>query len=337
MKLPALYPMKFKPQLKEKVWGGSQLALQLGKEGNENIGESWEISGVKYNVSVVSNGILKGRSLTELLEQYHEDLLGKSVAERFGNEFPLLFKFIDASKDLSVQLHPNNTVAKERHNSFGKTEMWYILNTEKDARLILGFNREMDKSTYMKYLSEGNITDILHSEEVKEGDAFFIAPGIVHAIGAGVLLAEIQQTSDITYRIYDWDRPGTNGKMRELHTDLALDVIDFDISKAKLNFSEIDNESVIVCSSAYFETYSLRLTKNFQKDISKIDSFIVYMCVEGEAIINSEENSVLSSNDLAKGEELKKGETLLVPACANHVSFETKGATLLEVYVPGNS
>jgi mannose-6-phosphate isomerase len=337
MKLPALYPMKFKPQLKEKVWGGSQLALQLGKEGNENIGESWEISGVKYNVSVVSNGILKGRSLTELLEQYHEDLLGKSVAERFGNEFPLLFKFIDASKDLSVQLHPNNTVAKERHNSFGKTEMWYILNTEKDARLILGFNREMDKSTYMKYLSEGNITDILHSEEVKEGDAFFIAPGTVHAIGAGVLLAEIQQTSDITYRIYDWDRPGTNGKMRELHTDLALDVIDFDISKAKLNFSEIDNESVIVCSSAYFETYSLRLTKNFQKDISKIDSFIVYMCVEGEAIINSEENSVLSSNDLAKGEELKKGETLLVPACANHVSFETKGATLLEVYVPGNS
>jgi mannose-6-phosphate isomerase len=337
MKLPALYPMKFKPQLKEKVWGGSQLALQLGKEGNENIGESWEISGVKYNVSVVSNGILKGRSLTELLEQYHEDLLGKSVAERFGNEFPLLFKFIDASKDLSVQLHPNNTVAKERHNSFGKTEMWYILNTEKDARLILGFNREMDKSTYMKYLSEGNITDILHSEEVKEGEAFFIAPGTVHAIGAGVLLAEIQQTSDITYRIYDWDRPGTNGKMRELHTDLALDVIDFDISKAKLNFSEIDNESVIVCSSAYFETYSLRLTKNFQKDISKIDSFIVYMCVEGEAIINSEENSVLSSNDLAKGEELKKGETLLVPACANHVSFETKGATLLEVYVPGNS
>jgi mannose-6-phosphate isomerase len=336
MKLPALYPVKFKPQLKERVWGGSQLALQLGKEGNENIGESWEISGVKDNVSVVSNGILKGRSLTELLEQYHEDLLGKSVAERFGNEFPLLFKFIDAREDLSVQLHPNNAVAKERHNSFGKTEMWYILNTVEDARLILGFNREMDKSTYLKYLSEGNITDILHSEEVKEGEAFFIAPGTVHAIGAGVLLAEIQQTSDITYRIYDWDRPGTDGEMRELHTDLALDVIDFEISETKLNFSKIDNESVIVCGSAYFETYSLRLTKNFQKDISKIDSFIVYMCVEGEAIINSEKNSVLSSNDLAKGEELKKGETILVPACVNHVSFETKGATLLEVYVPGN-
>jgi len=337
MKLPVLYPIKFKPQLKEKVWGGSQLALQLGKEGNENIGESWEISGVKDNVSVVSNGVLKGRSLTELLEQYHEDLLGKSVAERFGNEFPLLFKFIDAREDLSVQLHPNNAVAKERHNSLGKTEMWYILNTVEDARLILGFNRKMDKSTYLKYLSEGNIIDILHSEEVKEGDAFFIAPGTVHAIGAGVLLAEIQQTSDITYRIYDWDRPGTDGEMRELHTDLALDVIDFKNSKAKLNFSKIDNESVIVCSSAYFETYSLRLTKNFQKDISKIDSFIVYMCVEGEVIINSEENSVLSSDDLAKGEGLKKGETLLVPACANQVRIETKGATLLEVYVPGKS
>jgi len=337
VKLPTLYPIKFKPQLKEKVWGGSQLALQLGKEGNGNIGESWEISGVKDNVSVVSNGILKGRSLTELLEQYHEELLGKRVAERFGNEFPLLFKFIDAREDLSVQLHPNNAVAKERHNSFGKTEMWYVLNTEKDARLILGFNREMDKSTYLKYLSEGNIIDILHSEKVSEGDAFFITPGTVHAIGAGVLLAEIQQTSDITYRIYDWDRPGTDGKMRELHTDLALDVIDFGSANTKMDFFEIDNKPVTVCSSVYFEVNSLRLTQDFQKDISKIDSFIVYMCVKGRAIINSEENSVSSFKALVKGEQLIKGETLLVPACANHVSFETKGATLLEVYVPGNS
>ena len=337
MKLPALYPIKFKPQLKEKVWGGSQLALQLGKEGNENIGESWEISGVKDNVSVVSNGILKGRSLTELLEQYHEDLLGKSVAARFGNEFPLLFKFIDAKEDLSVQLHPDNAVAKERHNSFGKTEMWYVLNGGKGARLILGFNQEMDKATYLKYLSEGNIIDILNSEKVTEGDVFFIPPGTVHAIGAGVLLAEIQQTSDITYRIYDWDRPGTDGKMRELHIDLALDVIDFGSSNPKIDFSEIDNEPVTVCSSVYFETNSLRLTKNIQRDISKIDSFIVYMCVKGEAIINSEENSVFSSNALSNGEQLKKGETLLIPACANHVSFGTKGVTLLEVYVPGNS
>jgi len=315
------------PQLKEKVWGGTQLAIQLGKEGNGKMGESWEISGVKDNVSVVSNGILKGRSLTELLEQYPEELLGKSVIERFGNEFPLLFKFIDAREDLSVQLHPNNAVAKERHNSFGKTEMWYVLNAEKDARLILGFNREMDKTTYLKFLSEGNITDILHSEKVSEGDAFFITPGTVHAIGAGVLLAEIQQTSDITYRIYDWDRPGTDGKMRELHTDLALDVIDFGNSNAKLQFSVIDNNPVNLCKSAYFETNSLWLTQNFQNDISKIDSFVVYMCVEGEVRLISEENS----------EQLKKGETLLIPACANHVRIETKGATLLEVYVPGNS
>ncbi|TDI74174.1 MAG: mannose-6-phosphate isomerase [Bacteroidetes bacterium] len=337
MKLPALYPFKFKPQLKEKVWGGTQLAIRLGKEGNGKMGESWEISGVKDNVSVVSNGILKGRSLTELLELYPVELLGKGVVERFGNEFPLLFKFIDAREDLSVQLHPNNAVAKERHNSFGKTEMWYVLNAERDARLILGFDREMDQATYLKYLSEGNITDILHSEKVSEGDAFFIAPGTVHAIGAGVLLAEIQQTSDITYRIYDWDRPGTDGEMRELHTDLALDVIDFGISNARLQFSEIDNETIAICKSVYFETNSLRLTQNFQKDISKIDSFVVYMCIKGEARIISDENSVLSSMALAKGEQLKKGETLLIPACTNHVNIETEGVTLLEVYVPGNS
>jgi len=314
MKLPTLYPLKFKPQLKEKVWGGSQLALQLGKDGIGKIGESWEISGVKDNVSVVSNGSLKGRSLTELIELYHKELLGKNVAERFGSEFPLLFKFIDAREDLSVQLHPGNAIAKERHNSFGKTEMWYILNAEKDARLILGFNREMDKSTYLKYLSEGHITDILHSEKVTRGDAFFITPGTVHAIGAGVLLAEIQQTSDITYRIYDWDRLGTDGKMRELHTDLALDVIDFGDSNTKLRFNEIEDNPVVVCKSDFFETNSLRLTQNFQREISQIDSFVVYMCVEGVARIISEENSVLTSIALAKGETLIKGESLLIPA-----------------------
>lgn len=331
MKSPNLYPLKFLPQLKEKIWGGARLALQLGKDSNGNIGESWEISGVKDNVSVVSNGILKGRSLTELLELYHEELLGKSVAERFGNEFPLLFKFIDAREDLSVQLHPNDTVAKQRHNSFGKTEMWYILNTEKDGRLILGFNRKMDEATYLKYLSEGNITEILHSEKVAKGDVFFIAPGTVHAIGAGVLLAEIQQTSDITYRIYDWDRPGIDGAMRELHTDLALDVIDFGSSNTKLQFSEIADETVAICKSAYFEANSLKLTQNFQKNISNIDSFVVYMCVEGEAIITSTRVPLEAS---AKGEPLKKGETLLIPACARQLTIETQGATLLEVYVP---
>ena len=326
MKLPSLYPLKFQPQLMEKVWGGHQLALRLGKQAKGSIGESWEISGVEEHVSIVDNGIFEGRPLTELLELYGSELLGGGVADRFGTTFPLLFKFIDAREDLSVQLHPGDALAKERHNSFGKTEMWYILHAEKDARLIMGFNREMDKKTYQKYLSEKQITRILHSEKVTEGDAFFIAPGTVHAIGAGVLLAEIQQTSDITYRIYDWDRPGVDGQMRELHTELALDVIDFNPSNAKLQFSEKDNEAIEVCKSAYFVTHSLKLNRDLQRDLTTIDSFVVYMCVEGHAIIGCEDSS----------EVLKKGETLLIPACEKQVSIETKGATLLEVYVPSD-
>ena len=324
MKLPELYPFKFHPQLKEKVWGGKQLALQYDKKANGNIGESWEVSGVAESISTVSNGVLEGRSLTELIELYSDELLGKSVIQRFGNEFPLLFKFIDARENLSVQLHPDDAVARKRHNSFGKTEMWYVLHAEENARLILGFNREMDSETYKTYLSENKIIDILHAEKVAKGDAFFIAPGMVHAIGAGVMLAEIQQTSNITYRIYDWDRPGTDGKMRELHNEEALDVIDYNATNAKLNFTELENQSVEVCSSAYFTTNSLKLTEGIERDISAIDSFIVYMCIDGQAIIDV-------NNRI---EEIKRGETLLIPASESLLSIETKGATLLEVYVP---
>ncbi|MEM7087887.1 MAG: type I phosphomannose isomerase catalytic subunit [Bacteroidota bacterium] len=324
MKLPYLYPIKFHPQLKEKVWGGGQLALQYGKRAVGNIGESWEISGVSGSVSRVSNGIFEGRPLTELINLYGDELLGKSVVERFGTEFPLLFKFIDAREDLSVQLHPDDRVARQRHNSFGKTEMWYILHAEEDARLILGFNCEMDAKTYQSYLSENKITEILRTEKVRKGDAFFIAPGTVHAIGAGVVLAEIQQTSDVTYRIYDWDRPGIDGKMRELHNEEALDVIDYNLPNAKLNFRELKNRSVEVCTSDYFTTNSLKLTEPMERNISEIDSFVVYMCVDGEAIIDLKDHS----------EELKKGETLLIPACESALRIETKGATLLEVYVP---
>ena len=324
MKLPALYPFKFYPLLKEKVWGGEQLAKQFGKKAEGKIGESWEISGVAESVSTVSNGVFDGRPLTELIELYADELLGKSVIQKYGNEFPLLFKFIDAREDLSVQLHPDDRVARQRHNSFGKTEMWYILHAEENARLILGFNREMDATTYQTFHSENKITEILHTEKVKKGDAFFIAPGTVHAIGAGVMLAEIQQTSDITYRIYDWDRPGIDGNMRELHNEEALDVIDFKASNAKLNFTEVENQPVAVCTSAYFTTNSLKLTNNLERDIRKIDSFIVYMCIDGQATISVKDRT----------EEIKKGETLLIPACESALRIETNGATLLEVYVP---
>jgi len=324
MKLPQLYPLKFYPQLKEKVWGGQELSKQFGKHAEGTIGESWELSGVPGSVSQVSNGVFEGRPLTELITLYTDELLGKSVWQRFGNEFPLLFKFIDAREDLSVQLHPDDTVARERHNSFGKTEMWYILNAEEDARLIVGFNRPMDSTTYQQHLTDNTITEILNSEKVKKGDAFFIAPGTVHAIGAGVLLAEIQQTSDVTYRIYDWDRPGTDGNMRVLHNEEALDVIDYNAPNAKLDAPSKINQSVELCTSAYFSTHVLELTESIKRDLSAIDSFVVYMCTEGIAEVTTSETS----------EEIKKGDTLLIPASIDFVAIKTQGATLLEVYVP---
>jgi mannose-6-phosphate isomerase len=194
--------------------------------GNE-IGESWELSAVSSDESVVSDGPLQGKLLNELIEIYKADLVGKSVYERFGNDFPILIKYIDAQKDLSVQLHPHDHLAKERHNSFGKNEMWYIMDADPGAQLIAGFSKDTDQSEYQQYLQNGQIEDLLHYESVKRGDTFFIRTGTVHAIGAGILLAEIQQTSDVTYRIFDWNRKDKDGNTRELHTELTLDAIDF--------------------------------------------------------------------------------------------------------------
>ncbi|HER08916.1 MAG TPA: mannose-6-phosphate isomerase, partial [Bacteroides sp.] len=201
-----LYPLKFKPILKDKIWGGSRLREVLGKEASDRAGESWEISGVSGDISVVENGFLAGNDLTELVEVYMGDLVGEHIYEQFGLEFPLLIKFIDANDFLSIQVHPGDELARERHNSFGKTEMWYIVEAEADGQLIAGFNREMDRDTYLEHLQRGTLKEIVNFERVKKGDIYYMPSGRIHAIGAGVLLAEIQQTSDVTYRIYDWDR-----------------------------------------------------------------------------------------------------------------------------------
>jgi mannose-6-phosphate isomerase len=323
-KNPPLYPLKFTPILKEKIWGGKKLSKLFQKNGTGNIGESWELSGVDENVSVAANKPLSGMSLTNLIEIYGASLLGEKVFKHFGNTFPLLFKFIDAEADLSVQLHPNDTLAKERHNGFGKTEMWYIMHAEENARLILGFNRKMDESTYLEFLSENKLTEILKEEKVDKGDAFFIAPGTVHAIGAGVLLAEIQQTSDLTYRIYDWDRPDTDGTKRELHTELALAAINYEEAKAKITYPDKKNQPVLLKTNRYFETNKLRLTQPLSRDLSGLDSFVVYMCVDGSA-------NLMADNIMTT---MSTGETILVPACLKNISFDTTSATFLEVYIP---
>ncbi len=319
------YPIKFIPRLKEKIWGGKKIKEILHKKGDgERIGESWEISSVEGDISVVSNGKDEGKDLRELLEIYGEDLVGKKVYEKFGNNFPLLIKFIDASTELSVQLHPNDKLARERHNSFGKTEMWYILQADEGARINIGFKKTLHQNTYLEHLKEGSLISLLNFEEVKEGDAFFINSGKVHAIGGGILLAEIQQTSDITYRIYDWDRKDEQGNPRELHTDLALDAIDFEVKDDyRLSYNHKTNTTSNIATSPYFTTNFLPVKEKILLDHRELDSFIIYMCMSGKAVVTVNNNS----------EAIEKGQTLLIPAKCREITILAENAELLEIYV----
>ena len=319
-----LYPIKFAPILKEKIWGGQKLKTLLNKASDlPNIGESWEISDVEGDTSIVSNGSLAGKSLKYLLETFKSDLLGEKNYEVFGNKFPLLIKFIDAKEDLSIQLHPNDQLAAKRHNSFGKTEMWYTLQADEGANLIVGFNQDMTPEKYSSHLENKTLTEILNFDNVKVGDTYFIEVGRIHAIGAGVMVAEIQQTSDITYRVYDWDRVDDDGNERELHNDLAIDAFDFNMpDNFRVAYSKIENQSNQMVSCPYFKTSYLEVTTTIKKENNK-DSFFIYICVEGSATITYKGHS----------ENIKKGETILVPASIKHYEINSKKATLLEVYV----
>jgi len=320
-----LYPLKFKPIVKDKIWGGPKLRDVLGKKASDKAGESWELSGVEGDISVVENGFLAGNSIQELAEVYMGDLLGDKIYERFGVEFPLLIKFIDAADFLSVQVHPDDAMARERHNSYGKTEMWYIVESDK-GQLIAGFNRKLEKELYLQHFKAGSLKEILNYEDVAPGDIYFMPAGRVHAIGAGVLLAEIQQTSDVTYRIYDWDRTDEQGHPRELHTDLALDAIDFAFhSKYKTDYLPLLNSTVNAVDSPFFTTSVIQLDQPVEKDFNLIDSFVIYMCMEGAVGITYGKGEV---------ETMKKGETVLIPAeLKNLALIPTEASSLLEVYI----
>lgn len=320
-----LYPLKFRPILKERLWGGTKLKEVLGKPIESDItGESWELSGVKGDISEVANGPLEGTSLEDLIHQQPEAVLGKSVVERFGNEFPILIKFIDAKQDLSIQLHPNDKLAKERHNSFGKTEMWYIMDADPGAKLIVGFNKDVEKTEYIESLEQGTLLDLMNYEEVEEGDTFFINTGKIHAIGAGVLLAEIQQTSDVTYRVFDFNRKDKDGNLRELHTGLAVDAIDYQMKDDfKVGYPSTKDTVNDMVDCPYFKTNFLELTKNLKQDLSQRDSFTIYMCVGGKVTITNDWGSAT----------IRKGETALLAASSTFVEIEAKGAKLLEVTI----
>lgn len=321
-----LYPLKFSPILKDRIWGGNKLKSVLKKSSpKDNLGESWEISGVEGDVSVVNNGFLAGNTLEEIIEIYMGDVVGDPIYNKFGTEFPLLFKFIDANQDLSIQVHPDDKLSKERHNAYGKTEMWYVIDVEPKSQLISGFVKKTNKEEYLKSLKEGQLTSLLKPHEVKPGDTFFIPAGDVHAIGAGVLLAEIQQTSDITYRIYDYNRKDSEGNTRDLHTELALDAIDYNDTNEKVDYTSKLNTPTKLASCPYFETNLLHLNSNYERDVYILNSFVVYMCVEGSATIHYNENNT---------ETITKGETILIPASISSIAIEPNVETkLLEVYI----
>jgi len=320
-----LYPFKFHPIFKEKIWGGNKLTSILNKKtSGNNIGESWEISAVKKNFSIVANGIYKGQSLKKLLKNYTSGLIGHKNYKTFGETFPLLIKFIDAKENLSIQLHPNNKLAARRHGSFGKTEMWYVMQADNDANLIVGFNQKITSEKYIKHLNNKTLPQILNFDKVKQGDAYFIDVGRIHAIGAGVMLAEIQQTSDITYRVYDWDRADANGNFRDLHNDLAIDAIDFNMKDDfRIEYAKTKNEINKVVSCPYFTTNYISIYSKFILKENTFDSFIIYICVEGEATITTSDYS----------ETIKKGETLLMPAAIKIFKIKAEKAELLEVYI----
>ena len=320
-----LYPLKFEPILKERLWGGSKLKDVFGKAiPSEITGESWELSAVPGDVSLVANGALQGKSLQFLIDTYQSDLLGKSVLQRFGTEFPILIKFIDANKDLSIQLHPNDELAKQRHNSFGKTEMWYIMDADPGAQLIVGFNRDVEKEEYKESLKNNTLLELLNYEDVEEGDTYFINTGKIHAIGAGVLLVDIQQTSDVTYRVFDFNRKDKNGNLRELHTDLALDAIDYSRKDDfKVDYSKTKNTTNAMVDCPYFKTNALILDGSYQQDISLSDSFTILMCVKGKATVKNDFGTV----------EVSKGETVLIPAASKELMITTNNASLLEVTI----
>lgn len=320
-----MYPLKFFPILHERLWGGTKLKDLLHKpSASDIVGESWELSTVKDNVSIIANGEHKGTSLQDLIDTYGERLLGKSVVDRFGTDFPILIKFIDAKQNLSIQLHPNDELAKERHDSFGKTEMWYIMDADPEANLIVGFNKDVSKEEYANSLKNDELLDLLNYEKVQEGDTFFINTGKIHAIGAGVLLAEIQQTSDITYRVFDFNRRDANGNLRELHTEMALDAIDYSKKEDfKVTYPNQTNTVNPMVASPYFKTNFIHVTEDLSQDVADRDSFTIYMCVGGEAVIANEYGSV----------SLHKGETTLIGANCNSILLKSSGAKLLEVTI----
>ncbi len=324
-----MYPLKFKPILKTVVWGGEKIApFKNIKTDQKNIGESWELSGVKGDESVIANGEFEGKTITELVREYKGRLIGEKNYAKTGDEFPLLIKFIDAKQDLSVQVHPDDRLAAERHNgSKGKTEMWYVVAADTDAHLMSGLTTQITPDEYEKKVNDNTITDVLHDYKVKAGDVFYLPAGRIHSIGSGSFIAEIQQTSNITYRIYDFGRTGLDGKPRELHTELAKTAIDYTVYKDyKTEYNKEKNAENLLVDCDYFTTSLYDIDKSVSKDMTGLDSFLIVICISGNGTLEDSEGH---------SESLKQGETILIPAECKGVRFipESGNMQILTSYV----
>ena len=321
-----LYPLKFKPIFKDKIWGGRKIKEQLGLDFGSlpNCGEVWLLSGLWDEQSEVANGDFKGDEINDLVETFMGDLVGESVFDKYGEQFPLLLKIIDANDWLSVQVHPDDELAEKRGIGNGKTEMWYVMHADKDAELVMGFNREMTRMDYVKVMKNNTLREVLNYEKVEEGDVFFIPAGRVHALGPDIMVAEIQQTSDTTYRIYDWDRINEAGMSRELHIPQSVEAIDFAIpDQYKIEVQDVMNKTVPVVDCQYFVTNLLQLQGEMEKDYSNLDSFVILLCTEGNFSLVWENGAVF----------VKQGECVLIPNIVKKVSIRAERyCKLLEVY-----
>ena len=322
-----MYPYLFQPILKEIIWGGTDIRPFKGMTPTqEKIGESWELSHVDGDFSVVTYGADKGKTIDELIREYGESLLGAGVMKRFGTRFPLLIKFIDARDDLSIQVHPDDALAEKRHHSFGKTEMWYVIKATPDAALYCGFSQPIDADEYVRRVEDNSIMEVLKRYNVTAGDVFFLPAGRVHAIGAGCFIAEIQQTSNITYRIYDYNRKGADGKGRELHTELAKDAIDYTFqSDYRTHYTSQPGAAVELVQCPYFTTRLLETETPMMRDYATLDSFVVYICMAGSVELRDDNGNELT---------VSQGQTVLFPATTQSVTLKpAPQAKLLETYI----
>ena len=324
-----LYPLLFAPNLHSVIWGGNQLRPYKGLDPtDEPIGESWEVSAVPTSASIIANGTLKGKDLISAINEQPDAILGKKVNEKYNGQLPLLVKFIDAKRDLSIQVHPNDEMAMREHGKMGKSEMWYVIKADEGAHLYAGFKQNITPYEYQKRVEDGSITEVLADHQVKAGDVFYLPAGRVHAICGGILLAEVQQSSDVTYRIFDYNRPGLDGKPRELHTELAAKALDYHvIDNYRTEYAETPNNAIQIIDSPYFSVRIMEVSKSFHRDLRKYDSFIITMCIEGDCRIRVR----------STGEEilLKQGNSTLIPAAiANYDVIPLNGKTrILDAFI----